>query len=367
MSLRRSVALGLGLALLAPLAAPGGAGASPAVDATVAGAETWLLTQQQADGGFEVAGFPGFETPDATLALAASLPDRSRRGTPPAPCAAIEAPRQRRRQGPARRPRQAGRGQPGDRQARRPTPPTTPAPPAPPSSSRSSPAPLGISATDFDPSGDSATAGRPARRAQRPQAGRRQLRPRRPVQRRALRRHRARTRSARRSPPASSPRSRPRSAPEGSWDYTGHAGQRVRRHGRRHHRARPHRPALGRARHRRRRRRRRRDLARLAAAGQRLVAGVRQRRPQLHLDGLDGAERPADRHGHGRPGAPRFGTPATGTYVGPEAWLRTQQADDGHITSPNEVGEFGTNTFATTQTIQALSRQWFLTDEREPP
>ncbi len=38
----------------------------PVVDAAVA----WLSTQQQADGGFEVAGFPGFETPDAVLALA---------------------------------------------------------------------------------------------------------------------------------------------------------------------------------------------------------------------------------------------------------------------------------------------------------
>jgi hypothetical protein len=30
----------------------------------------WLKTQQQSDGGFEVAGFPGFETPDAVLAIA---------------------------------------------------------------------------------------------------------------------------------------------------------------------------------------------------------------------------------------------------------------------------------------------------------
>ncbi|GIU85856.1 MAG: hypothetical protein KatS3mg009_0371 [Acidimicrobiia bacterium] len=30
----------------------------------------WIVTQQQNDGGFEVAGFPGFETPDAVLAIA---------------------------------------------------------------------------------------------------------------------------------------------------------------------------------------------------------------------------------------------------------------------------------------------------------
>lgn len=33
-------------------------------------ARTWLVTQQQTDGGFEVSGFAGFETPDAILALA---------------------------------------------------------------------------------------------------------------------------------------------------------------------------------------------------------------------------------------------------------------------------------------------------------
>ncbi len=32
----------------------------------------WLKTQQQTDGGFEVAGFPGFETPDAVLAIASA-------------------------------------------------------------------------------------------------------------------------------------------------------------------------------------------------------------------------------------------------------------------------------------------------------
>lgn len=61
-------------ALLAPLVAPAPlAGAAtptprstPAIDAGVA----WLDGQQQADGGFEVGGFPGFETPDAVLALA---------------------------------------------------------------------------------------------------------------------------------------------------------------------------------------------------------------------------------------------------------------------------------------------------------
>lgn len=46
--------------------APAGAAVTPEVEAAVA----WLEDQQQADGGFELASFPGFETPDAVLALA---------------------------------------------------------------------------------------------------------------------------------------------------------------------------------------------------------------------------------------------------------------------------------------------------------
>jgi hypothetical protein len=38
--------------------------------AAAANATSWLRTQQQADGSFEVAGFPGFETPDAIIAIA---------------------------------------------------------------------------------------------------------------------------------------------------------------------------------------------------------------------------------------------------------------------------------------------------------
>jgi hypothetical protein len=43
-------------------------------------------------------------------------------------------------------------------------------------------------------------------------------------------------------------------------------------------------------------------------------------------------------------------------YRSPIVWLRTQQAPDGHITSPND--SFGVNTFASSQTIQALRREW---------
>jgi hypothetical protein len=47
--------------------APAGAAPTPLDDAV-----TWLESQQQADGGFEVSQFPGFETPDAILALASA-------------------------------------------------------------------------------------------------------------------------------------------------------------------------------------------------------------------------------------------------------------------------------------------------------
>jgi len=43
---------------------------APATSTAVADAVAWLKIQQQPDGGFEVVGFPGFETPDAVFALA---------------------------------------------------------------------------------------------------------------------------------------------------------------------------------------------------------------------------------------------------------------------------------------------------------
>jgi hypothetical protein len=64
--LSRATAL---VALLA-LAFGGLAVVGASAQATTATAVDWLETQQQADGGFEVAGFPGFETADATFALA---------------------------------------------------------------------------------------------------------------------------------------------------------------------------------------------------------------------------------------------------------------------------------------------------------
>ena len=70
MAVRRSLVVGLGLALLAPLAGSGVSTAAPTADPVVTKAVTWLESQQQTDGSFEVAGFPGFETSDVVLALA---------------------------------------------------------------------------------------------------------------------------------------------------------------------------------------------------------------------------------------------------------------------------------------------------------
>jgi hypothetical protein len=71
---RRALACCGALALLlasALFVAPAVA-ADPASVAGATKAVTWLETQQQSDGGFEVAGFPGFETRDAALAIAAA-------------------------------------------------------------------------------------------------------------------------------------------------------------------------------------------------------------------------------------------------------------------------------------------------------
>jgi len=64
---------------------------SPSVaNADTADAVDWLLTQQQADGGFEVAGFPGFETADAVMAIAEGA-QTSSEWDPSAAVAAVEA------------------------------------------------------------------------------------------------------------------------------------------------------------------------------------------------------------------------------------------------------------------------------------
>ncbi|NLD77834.1 MAG: DUF4214 domain-containing protein [Acidimicrobiales bacterium] len=68
---RRLLAIGLGAALAAPVAAPSPVGGAPTRVSVESVA--WLQSQQQPDGGFELLGVPGFETADAILGLAASV------------------------------------------------------------------------------------------------------------------------------------------------------------------------------------------------------------------------------------------------------------------------------------------------------
>ena len=58
--------------LVVALAAPVAGAADPADQGAAARAVDWLVGQQEADGGFELADFPGFETPDAVLAIASA-------------------------------------------------------------------------------------------------------------------------------------------------------------------------------------------------------------------------------------------------------------------------------------------------------
>jgi hypothetical protein len=48
---------------------------------------------------------------------------------------------------------------------------------------------------------------------------------------------------------------------------------------------------------------------------------------------------------------------ASTAYTSPIVWLRSKQAPDGHFISPNDAFP-PVNTFATSQTIQALRRGW---------
>lgn len=68
--MRRPLFASLAGALAGTLMVASGAPAVAATDPAVVTAVGWIQTQQQPDGGFEVAGFPGFETADAALAIA---------------------------------------------------------------------------------------------------------------------------------------------------------------------------------------------------------------------------------------------------------------------------------------------------------
>ena len=65
------VALATSLFLGASSGLPAGA-ADPADEAAATSAAAWIVDQQEPDGGFELADFPGFETSDAVLAIASA-------------------------------------------------------------------------------------------------------------------------------------------------------------------------------------------------------------------------------------------------------------------------------------------------------
>jgi hypothetical protein len=69
---RRAVACASALTVALLSFAVSASAVDPASQATAAAAVSWLVDQQQPDGGFEVAAFPGFETLDATIAIAAN-------------------------------------------------------------------------------------------------------------------------------------------------------------------------------------------------------------------------------------------------------------------------------------------------------
>ena len=351
MSIRRFVAAGVALSLTAPLLGVGTAGASTPVDPVVSSAKAWLLTQQQADGGFEVATFAGFETPDATLALATSFQTGAtwdRGGA----LAAVQG--------------QESGGKDAldylddlvDNDA------------DPASNAAGARAakiivlvadPLGIDPADFDPSNDSAEPVDLVARvtSHQTESGAYDLG--------SLFNGLLYTTIALRTQGIAVPNGLydqivNAQRPDGSWDYTGtpdaeFGGDDI-------------------------------DTTALALIALRTtgattstdlvadaVTWLASRQQQSGAWQAYGADDPnststaaialSDLHVDVTTAAWRatFGSPVSGTYISPYAALRGLQADDGHISSGND--SFGVNTFATSQSIQALSRQVFLTTERE--
>ncbi len=358
MSIRRFVAAGVALSLTAPLLGIGSAGAATPADPVVTKAKTWLLTQQQADGGFEVSGFPGFETPDAVLALATSF-----QTGPTWDAAGALASIQALDNGEGKDPLDAldklaeaslvtGNAE---------TDPTNNA-----GAARSAKlialnlAPLGLSATDFDPSDDSDD---PVDLlavldAHRQEDGSYDLG--------ALFNGVLYTAIALDSLGSEVPAGlvaqiKAGQRSDGSWDYTGTPtegdGDDVDT------------TALA--------------LLALDAAGLG-TADAAVRGGVAYLAGAQQSSGAWQAFGADDPNSTSIaalalsalridvstsawraanGAPVTGAYRSPSAWLRSQQAADGHIASGNDG--WGVNTFATTQSIQALARQVFLIDERQ--
>lgn len=353
MQFRRTLAMGLGLSLVTPLAlpaSPAGAATPAEQAAAVSGAEAWIRAQQQADGGYELAGFPGFETADAALALAVAANDAE---VPVwSTTAALEAASAENEEG-----KDAldslddlvdGEADPASQAA----------------GARAAKlialviAPLGLDPADFDPSGDSAEPvdllGRMD--VHRDDDGSYDFGPRfNGLLYAAL----ALDLTGNEVPSAMVDQILDAQRGDGSWDFTGTttgSGDDI-------------------------------DTTALAllalraggvtSADEPVVAAIEflAERQQTtgawqafdvddpnstalaamalsahKIDLTDPAWRTA------------AGAPAAGTYTSPYAWFVDQVQDDGRIASPNDG--FGVNTFATSQSVQALGRQWFLTEQR---
>lgn len=352
MSKRRSLALGLGLSLLAPLVAPGGASALAPVDPTVTRAFDWLLSEQQANGGFEQTNFAGFETPDAILALS----EATQAGPTWSPAFArtgIEAIESSDNKNPL--------NYVDDLVDTGDTTNVTAAVQAAKVITLVA-APLGIDAADFDPSNDSAAA------VDLPARIRAYVQPNGTVAFGSFFNGVLYTAIGFRTAGIAEPTGiggqiRAAQRPDGSWNYAGDQD-----------------PAtsgdidttstallalteLGAARTDPAVRSGIEFLASTQAGSgawqsfgsddpnSTAVASIAL--SKLHIDVSTGAWRA------------RYGAPlAPGqAYVSPYAFLRSQQAADGHIASANDAYP-PVNTFATSQSVQALARQWFLSPDR---
>lgn len=352
MSIRRFAAAGLALSLTAPLLGTGAASAAPTPDAVVTKAKTWLATQQQADGGFEVAGTPGFETPDAVLALATS----AQTGTAWDAAAALAAVQ--------------GQNSSGGKDALDYLDDLVDNEADPTSNAAAARAakiivlvadPLGIPATDFDPSNDSASPVDLLARVTAHEEGDGSY------DLGALFNGVLYTSLALRSQGQSVPQGLvdqilAGQRADGSWDYSGtpnaeFGGNDVDT------------TAL--------------TLLALDAGGVDIgeeqvddavawLASVQQPSGAWQAFGADDPNSTsmaviALSHAHIDVTTPAwratYGSPVSGTYTSPYTKLRSMAAADGHIASPNDG--WGVNTFATTQSIQALSRQVNLRGEHE--
>ena len=352
MSIRRFVAAGVALSLTAPLMGVGSAGATTPADPTVTNARSWLVSQQEADGGFELANTPGFETPDAALALAAAYqtgPTWDRAGA----LAHVQGVEN------------SGKDALDalddlvDNEAN---------PASDAAAARAAKIivlvadPLGIDPTDFDPSNDSAS---PVDILSRVTG---QQEPNGSYDLGALFNGVLYTTIALRTQGIAVPNGLynqilAAQRPDGSWDYSGTPNAQfggndvdttalaliaLRQTG-----ATTAVPAVNNA---------VRWLASVQGASgawqafgaddPNSTSTAAMALSDLHIDITTAAWRTT------------FGSPVSGSYTSPYVALRAmQRAQDGRIASPND--QYGVNTFPTSQAIQALSRQVFLTTERE--